>query len=88
MIQARELPGVGPMRDYRQYLREATTIQSETIRRLVDNEATPPLEVAAVLEDIANLYLDISDDIRDMALGRTEASPASAIEIPEADGPA
>jgi hypothetical protein len=88
MIKIRELPFNGQMRDYRTYLREATTIQTETIRRLIDNDSTPPLEVAAVLEDIANLYLDISDDIRDLALGRTTTSPKPATKPHEADDPA
>jgi hypothetical protein len=57
------------LQEYRQYLREVTVIQTETIRRLIADDATPPLEMAAVLEDIANLFLDISDDIRDYALG-------------------
>jgi hypothetical protein len=60
------------MVEFQQYLREVTAIQAETIRRLVNNGATPPMEFAAVLEDIANLYLDISDDIRDFALTRQE----------------
>jgi hypothetical protein len=61
--------------DYRQHLQQVTAIQTETIRRLIANDATPPLEMAAVLEDMANLYLDISDEIRNYALGRPGAEP-------------
>ncbi len=61
------------MQDFRKYLREITAIQSETVRRLVADDTTPPLEVAAVLEDIANVLLDVSDEIRDFALGRPGA---------------
>lgn len=62
--------GAKAMKDYRQHLREITVIQTETIKRLTANGATPPLEVAAVLEDIANQYLNISDEIRNYALSR------------------
>lgn len=62
------------LQDYRQYLREVTVIQTETIRRLIDDDSAAPLEMAAVLEDIANLFLDISDDIREYALGQPQAA--------------
>ena len=55
--------------EYRQYLRQLTAVQTETIRRLLEADATPPLELAAMLEDMANVYLDISDNIRALALG-------------------
>lgn len=56
--------------DYRQHLQQVMAIQSETVRRLIADDSTPPLEMAAVLEDMANAYLDLSDEIRDFALGR------------------
>ena len=68
-------PALGTMQEYRQYLRDITAIQAETVRRLVESDATPPMEMAAVLEDIANKFLDMSDEIRDFALGRPEADP-------------
>lgn len=68
-------PALGTMQEYRQYLRDITAIQAETVRRLVEGDATPPMEMAAVLEDIANKFLDMSDDIRDFALGRQEDDP-------------
>jgi hypothetical protein len=71
-------PALQTMQDYRQYLRDITAIQTETVRRLVETDATPPMEVAAVLEDIANKFLDISDDIRDFALSRQEAGSRSS----------
>ena len=52
------------MQEYHDYLKQVTSIHNETIRRLVNNDSTPPLELAAMFEDIANLYLDISDEIR------------------------
>ncbi|GAA0565359.1 hypothetical protein [Rhizomicrobium electricum] len=61
------------LQDYRRYLRDITAIQAEAVRRLVDNDATPPMEMAAVLEDIANKFLDMSDEIRDFALASPEA---------------
>lgn len=66
------------LEDYRKYLREATSIQSETIRRLVSDESAPPLQVAAALEDIANHFLDLSDDIREFARELPEDAPRSA----------
>jgi CRISPR/Cas system-associated exonuclease Cas4 (RecB family) len=61
------------------YLKDVTAIQAETVRRLIETDSLPPLEMAAVLEDIANKFLDMSDDIREFALSRQEAglqSPA------------
>ncbi|GAA0545805.1 hypothetical protein FHS83_000680 [Rhizomicrobium palustre] len=55
---------------YRQYIHQVMEIQSETVRRLADTEAMPPIEMAALLEDVANTFLDLSDEIRDFALGR------------------
>jgi hypothetical protein len=57
---------------YREYLQRVTVIQGEAIKRLSGDPAIPPLEMAAMLEDIANLYLDVSDGIRELVL----ASPA------------
>jgi len=56
--------------DYRRYLNQVMAIQSETVRRLTESDSLPPIEMAAVLEDIANTFLDLSDEIRDVALGR------------------
>lgn len=69
-------PAVTNMQDYRAHLRDITSIQTETIRRLVNSE-TSPLEMAAVLEDIANKFLDMSDEIRDFALTLQEGGPAA-----------
>lgn len=70
-------PAVTSMQAYRQHLRDITAIQTETIRRLVDSD-TPPLDMAAVLEDIANKFLDMSDEIRDFALTLQEGEQAAA----------
>jgi hypothetical protein len=74
MVQSNNTP------DYREHLLQVTAIQTETIRRLIADESTPLLEMAAVLEDMANAYLDISDEIRDFALGRQAAEPRFPIE--------
>lgn len=63
------------LQDCRQHLHEVMTIQGEAIRRLIADDSTPPLEMAAVLEDIANLFLDMSDEIRDLALGQPQDAP-------------
>lgn len=65
------------MHAYRQHLRDITAIQTETIRRLIDSD-TPPLDMAAVLEDIANKFLDMSDEIRDFAITLQEGEPQSS----------
>jgi hypothetical protein len=64
--------GLACLQDYRRHLRDITAIQAEAVRRLIDSD-TPPMEMAAVLEDIANKFLDMSDEIRDFALARPEA---------------
>lgn len=66
-------PALGNIQDYRRYLRDITAIQAETVRRLVESDTTPPMEMAAVLEDIANKFMDMSDEIRDFASIRPEA---------------
>lgn len=76
------------LQDYRQHLHEVMIIQGETVRRLIADDSTPPLEMAAVLEDIANLFLDISDDIRDLALGQPQEPLQSAPENRAAADPA
>jgi hypothetical protein len=60
----------GAVHNYCQYLQQVLEIQSEAVRRLADCDGTQAIEVAAMLEDIANTFLNISDAIRDQALGR------------------
>jgi hypothetical protein len=66
---------VADLAAYRKYLKDITAIQTETVRRLIENDATPPMEMAAMLEDIANKFLDMSDEIRDFALALPEGAP-------------
>jgi hypothetical protein len=73
--------------EYREHLQQVMAIQTETIRRLIADASTPPLEMAAVLEDMANAYLDLSDEIRDFALGRPAAEPEYLAENPEEANP-
>jgi hypothetical protein len=60
-------PALSNLQEYRLYLKDITAIQAETVRRLIENDDLPPIEMAAVLEDIANKFLDMSDDIREFA---------------------
>lgn len=60
------------MQDYRRYLQNITTIQTEIVRRLTETNGLPPLEIAAALEDVANQYLNLSDEIRGYALSHRE----------------
>ena len=75
-IACRPVPANIP--GYRQHLKDITAIQTETVRRLVESDATPPMEVAAVLEDIANKFLDMSEEIRGFVLSQQEGSPTFA----------
>ncbi len=52
------------MQDYYSYVKQVTAIHNEAVRRLVDCEDTNVLELAALFEDAANHYLDISEKIR------------------------
>lgn len=58
------------IKNYCLYLQQAMEIQAEAVRRLADCDGTQAIEVAAMLEDIANTFLNMSDAIRDVALGR------------------
>lgn len=80
--------GLAGLQDYRRYLKDITSIQAETVRRLVENDATPPMEMAAVLEDIANKFLDMSDEIRDFALTLPEGAPKAESWPRGGDAPA
>jgi hypothetical protein len=80
--------GLAGLQDYRRYLRDITSIQAETVRRLVENDSTPPMEMAAVLEDIANKFLDMSDEIRDFALAIPEGAPKAESWSREGDAQA
>jgi hypothetical protein len=73
---------------YRRYLKDITQIQTETVRRLIENDATPPMEMSALLEDIANKFLDMSDEIRDFALAFPEAAPKAETWSRAGDSPA
>ncbi len=79
--------GVISMEDYRRHLRDITSIQAETVRRLVESD-TPAMEMAAVLEDIANKFLDMSDEIRDFALALPANGPATGSWSPGEDAQA
>ena len=51
------------MKNCRDYLKRVTLVHNEIVQRLVNNGDTPSLELAAMFENAANLYLDISDEI-------------------------
>ena len=52
------------MQSYDDYMERVMAIHHETVRRLVDRDGTNLPEIAEMFEDIANLYLDISEEIR------------------------
>jgi len=54
----------GDMREYYAYVKRVTAIHHEAVRRLIDSGETDPHELAALFEDTANLYLDISEGLR------------------------
>jgi hypothetical protein len=78
-------PALSSFQEYRLYLKDITAIQAESVRRLIETEGLPPIEMAAVLEDIANKFLDMSDDIRGFALDGSEAGSPSATAHPGED---
>lgn len=71
------------LEDYRRYIVQVMSIQAEAVRRLAESDETPPIEMAAVLEDVANTFLDISDEIRDYALGRKTSVKQVRLALPE-----
>jgi hypothetical protein len=71
-------PALANIQEYRLYLKDITAIQAESVRRLVETDGLPPLEMAAVLEDIANKFLDMSDDIREFAMNQSADAQGSA----------
>lgn len=81
------------MQDYYDYVKQVTAINTEAVRRLVDYEDTNTLELVELFEGIANLYLDISDDIRERFISlradahtppaRQATAPLSATKNPE-----
>ena len=73
------------MQEYHDHLKQVTAIHHETIRRLVNNDNTPPLELAAMFEDVANLYLDISEKIREHHFEALQAAvpPSSKVNHEE-----
>jgi hypothetical protein len=75
-----EQPGQTPdSKIYDAYLTQISAIHEEAVRRLSLHDRTPPLEVAAMFEDMANLYLDLCDDIREnVRNARPRALPSSA----------
>ena len=56
--------GPSDLRDYCNYVKRVTAIHKEAVQRLVDCDDTKLLELAELFEGAANLYLDISEDIR------------------------
>lgn len=51
-------------------LRTRTTIHAEMVRRLIDEAQDAPSELAEVLEDVANAYLDMMEEIAAMRMSR------------------
>jgi phosphate uptake regulator len=51
------------MQSYSDYVKRVTAIHHETVRRLIDHDGTNLREIAELFEDVANLYLNISEEI-------------------------
>jgi len=60
------------MQDRIEYMKRVTAIHDEAVRRLVDNKDVSLAELAAFFEDIGNLYLNISEDIRSKVTSGSE----------------
>lgn len=70
---------------YDVFLTQISAIHEEVVRRLSMHDRTPPLEVAAMFEDMANIYLDLCDDIRE-SVRNTRARPnTSSAQAPRAE---
>ena len=81
--------GPTEMKSYCEYMKRVTAIHKETVKRLLDCEQTDLLEIAALFEDTANLYMDISEEIRTkvMSLGgaadsRTDLRSIFRLQLP------
>ena len=57
-------------KDLGEQLRARTEIHAEMVRRLIADTGGAPLELGEVLEDIANTYLDIAEEISELARAR------------------
>ena len=75
------------MDQYYDYVKRVTAIHNESVRRLVDSSETTPLQLMELFEDVANVYLNISEEIRSRFFsqeagqncpgGRLSAEPSS-----------
>ena len=72
------------MQEYQEYLKQVTLIHQETIRRLINYDHTPPLELAEMFEGIANQYLDISEQIRDHFFLAQQATALLSLKVSQA----
>jgi hypothetical protein len=76
------------MQEYQEYLKQVTLIHQEAIRRLINYDHTPPLELAEMFEGIANQYLDISEQIRDHYFVAQQPAAPSSLRASHAAGTA
>jgi len=72
------------MQEYQEYLKQVTLIHQETIRRLINYDHTPPLDLAEMFEGIANQYLDISEQIRDHYFLAQQATALPSLKASQA----
>ena len=61
---------VVPLENLGNHLRTRTLIHAEMVRRVIAEADEAPIELAEVLEDIANTYLDVAEEISALALLR------------------
>jgi hypothetical protein len=75
------------MEEYYEYVKRVTAIHNETVRRLVNSSDTNPVQLMELFEDVANVYLNISEENRsrffsqearlNSPAGRLSAEPSS-----------
>jgi hypothetical protein len=73
------------MQNYCDYIKRVTAIHHETVRRLVDRDDTSLPELAELFEDVANFYLNISEEIHAHTI--SEEVRACVRQVPQATVP-
>lgn len=55
--------GISPTSDLEEEILTRTKLHTEMVRRLVSDPRVQPIELAGFLEDVANAYLAISEEL-------------------------
>ena len=72
--------GPTAMKSYCDYMKRVTAIHKSTVQRLLDSEETDLLEIAELFEDTANLYQDISEEVRAKVISLSAAADNRAAQ--------